>query len=223
MRVWAYVDGFNLYNGTLARNPSYKWLNLLKLAQCLVPGDDVQRVKFFTAPILPRLTAPDQYKRQILYWRALRTLGVVEIIEGQFRNRERWLPEVASLSSIKTMADAGANVVGMRPRMAFVLKCEEKGTDVNLAAHLVHDAHSNRFDTALVITNDSDLALAIRIVNKEVGKPVLVHRPRGQALNSLRAAATIYREIRPRDYARSQFPDTLTDAAGTFTKPVAWV
>jgi len=34
---------------------------------------------------------------------------------------------------------------------------QEKRTDVNIATHLVNDAHKKMFDIAVVVTNDSDL------------------------------------------------------------------
>jgi hypothetical protein len=43
-------------------------------------------------------------------------------------------------------------------------------SDVNLATHLLHDAHMGRFDVAVVISNDSDLLEPIKIVREHLGK-----------------------------------------------------
>ena len=51
---------------------------------------------------------------------------------------------------------------------------EEKGSDVNLACHLVNDAWAGRFDAAVVISNDTDLVEPIRIVTQELKKNVLI-------------------------------------------------
>ena len=40
----------------------------------------------------------------------------------------------------------------------WVDKTEEKGSDVNLASHLLRDTYTKRFEVAVLITNDSDLA-----------------------------------------------------------------
>ena len=48
------------------------------------------------------------------------------------------------------------------PVVAYVWKTEEKGSDVNLGAHLVRDAFLKKFDIAAVLTNDTDLAEPIR-------------------------------------------------------------
>ena len=61
--------------------------------------------------------------------------------------------------------------------MAKVVKTSEKGSDVNLATHLLHDAYRNKFEAAVLITGDSDLLEAVRIVSKEVKKIVGVICP----------------------------------------------
>lgn len=40
-RVNVYIDGFNLYYGALKRTP-YKWLDVSKLCQALLPTDTIQ-------------------------------------------------------------------------------------------------------------------------------------------------------------------------------------
>jgi len=51
---------------------------------------------------------------------------------------------------------------GQPQKYAKVIKTEEKGSDVNLATHLLHDAHMGRFDVAVVVSNDSDLLEPIK-------------------------------------------------------------
>ena len=97
MKTWVYVDGFNLYNGAL-RNTPYKWLDPEKLAyRILTPGAIVEKVKYFSAKVIGRPNDPDQPLRQIAYWRALRTLPCIEIIEGQFAVRPVRMPTVTSV------------------------------------------------------------------------------------------------------------------------------
>jgi uncharacterized LabA/DUF88 family protein len=68
-------------------------------------------------------------------------------------------------------------VAGQPQRYATVIKTEEKGSDVNLATHLLHDADRNRFEAAVVVSSDSDLAEPMRIVRKELRKMVVVLNP----------------------------------------------
>jgi hypothetical protein len=53
----------------------------------------------------------------------------------------------------------------------WVDKTEEKGSEVNLASHLLRDAFSKRFEVAVLITNDSDLAEPVRIVRPRTRTP----------------------------------------------------
>ena len=68
-----YIDGFNLYNGSVKNTP-YKWLDLGALCTTLLPGQTIHRIRYFTASVLrfPHdLQAP---VRQNMYIRALGTI-----------------------------------------------------------------------------------------------------------------------------------------------------
>ena len=45
-------------------------------------------------------------------------------------------------------------------------------SDVNLAVHMLNDAWMNEFDSAVVVTNDSDISEAMRIVKTQLNKNV---------------------------------------------------
>lgn len=98
---------------------------------------------------------------------------------------------------------------------------EEKGSDVNLAAHLLNDAWNGLFEAAAVISNDTDLLTPIRMVTSERGKPVIIVYPgRWQVAPKLRAAASHVRHIRPAMLRSAQFPDKLPGTA--VSKPTGW-
>ncbi len=103
-----------------------------------------------------------------------------------------------------------------------VIKTEEKGSDVNLASHLLLDAFRKNCDVALVITNDSDLLEPIRIARREFGIVVGIASPFKRLTRVLAQEADFTRDIWPRTLKRSQFPATLTDTVGTFHKPAGW-
>ena len=112
---------------------------------------------------------------------------------------------------------------GVSPmKRVWVDKTEEKGSDVNLAAHLVRDAYMGKFGTAVLITNDSDLAEPVRIVANEVGRPVGILNPHQHHSQVLRQLATFVKRIRQSDLHACQFPDPMTDAKGQFHKPTSW-
>ncbi len=168
----------------------------------MFPYNDIQKIKYFTAVVSGKR---DESKpvRQELYFRALCTLPSVEIIEGNFITKQvkiQVTPEVCVLAKVP----------------------EEKGTDVNIAVHLVNDAHHKKFDTAIVVSNDSDLAEAIRIVTKELRLKVGVLNPYDKFSKVLNKDASFKLSVREGPIISSQFSHILIDAVGDFTKPQSW-
>lgn len=222
MDYWVYIDGFNLYNGAL-KGTAFKWLDLHAFSERLCPGHQVTKVKFFSAQVDRRFDDPQQPVRQRLYWRAIRTLPTVEIIEGHFKTRTPRLPEESSVAYIEKELRAGRSIAGLTPKFVQVRRSEEKGTDVNIATHLVHDAHLGRFDAAVLVSNDSDLAEAVRIVCNEIGKAVHIFRPSTIHPNAkLQSVATSLKNIDVRHLSGCQLPASLRDGRGTFSKPATW-
>lgn len=207
MKTIVYIDGFNLYYGCLKGTPS-KWLDLCALADALLPKNDVVGVKYFTARVSARPGNIEAPRRQETYLRALATLPRVQIIEGSF------------LSKKKRMRLA--NPIPGEPRTVEVLSTEEKGSDVNLAAHLIHDAHLGRYEVAAIISNDSDLVEAIRIVTDELNLPVGVINPHPRMSVELQKYASFVKPIRPSALRRCQFPASLPGPKGTIRKPAIW-
>ena len=98
---------------------------------------------------------------------------------------------------------------------------EEKGSDVNLAAHLLNDAWQDLFEAAVVVSNDTDLVVPIRMVTEERKRPVFVVCPgRWQVAPQLRQVASHVRHIRPAILRAAQFPGILPGTA--VTKPADW-
>lgn len=105
---------------------------------------------------------------------------------------------------------------------ATVIKTEEKGSDVNLATHLVADAFRQRFEAAVLITNDSDLTEPVRIVKQELGLVVGILNPHRHPSRQLLEHASFMKPIRQGVLASSQLPNPLRDAAGEIHKPSSW-
>ena len=202
-----YIDGFNLYYGALRGTP-YRWLDLERLCEFLLPGNVIGEIKYFTARVKARPTDPDQPVRQQLYLRALGTLPKVSVHFGHFLTHKVWMPMVVA--------------PGQPPQNVQVIKTEEKGSDVNLATHLLHDAHMGRYDIAVVLSNDSDLVGTIRIVREDLKKPVGALNPHPHPSRTMQPHIDFYKPIRAGVLKASQFADTLTDHHGSFTKPATW-
>jgi uncharacterized LabA/DUF88 family protein len=203
--TYVYIDGFNLYYGSLKRTP-YKWLDLAKLCKVMLPNDAIVSIQYFTARVSARAHNPSAPLDQQVYLRALRTIPNLSITFGHF------------LTHSVPMRLSGVNP----PKKVFVEKTEEKGSDVNLAAHLLRDAYNRNLDVAVLITNDSDLAEPVRIVGQELGLPVGILNPHQYHSKALQPLATFVKRIRQSDLIASQFPPALKDAKGTITKPTSW-
>ena len=65
-----YIDGFNLFYGSLKGTP-YRWLDIAALCKNILPNNDINRIRYFTALVKPRPDNPFQLQRQKLYLRAL--------------------------------------------------------------------------------------------------------------------------------------------------------
>jgi len=177
-----YIDGFNLYYGAL-RNTPHKWLDVEALCRRLLPKDDINRIRYFTARITARPDDPQQAQRQETYLRALRTLPLVSIHFGHFLTHPVRLP----------LANPGPS----GPRTAEVLRTEEKGSDVNLASHLLLDAFQKNCDTAVVVSNDSDLRVPIRIAEQQLGIRVGIINPHPPGYRSRALRGTFFKQLRP--------------------------
>ncbi len=207
MKANVYVDGFNLYYGCLKGTP-YRWLDLAQLCQVLLPSHQIHRIRYFTARLQPRAEDPQQPRRQLIYLRALRTIPNLSIHYGHF------LSHVVRLPLAQPPADG--------PRTVEVVRTEEKGTDVNLATHILVDCFNSDYDAAVIVSNDTDLLEPIRVVRGQLGYPVGVLNPQKQQIRVLAKAATLYKQIRQGPLQASREPAGLTDAHGTITKPQGW-
>jgi hypothetical protein len=200
-----YIDGFNLYYGAVKGTP-YRWLNLAALCRHMLPTDDIQSIKYFTAKVSARPHDPQQPMRQQVYLRALRTLPNVSIIFGHFLTHSCPMMLTGSLP----------------PQKVWVDKTEEKGSDVNLATHLLRDGFKGLFGTAVLITNDSDLLEPVRIVRQELNLPVGILNPHQHHSCVLKSQAAFMKRIRQADVAACQFASPLVDKQGSFHKPPTW-
>lgn len=207
-KTMVYVDGFNLYYGSLKNQPRYKWLNPVLLVQNMVDErhHDVIGCKYFTARVKATSHDPEQPTRQNIYFNALSTLGGMEIVEGVFSVHRKRMKR----------ADG--------PGMVEVIATEEKGSDVNLAVHLVHDAHRrfNDMESAIIISNDSDLASALSILRDEIGLNVGVLSPYPRVTDRLRDASTFRKCITAVHLRNSQLPNPIHHEGRVIRKPSSW-
>lgn len=188
MRVGVYVDGYNLYYGARGlcgrSSPGWRWLDLRGLATTLTQthstwaSPSIERVVFCTARISGTGNALGQ-REQDVYLRALKASGSADVIEyGNYVSRVataplatedgKHRPVLANPAWPIMIKDSQGVEVHDAIFMASVARREEKGSDVNVASHLLIDVLTGVVDAALVISNDSDLAFPIQQMRSRV-------------------------------------------------------
>lgn len=203
-RVAVYVDGLNLYYGLKSRGwRRYYWLDLRRLAENLLRnGQSLEIVRYFTARVEPQADDPQRYVRQDTYLKALETLPRLTIQYGHH------LPK---------------NVTCQRCGATWTT-FEEKMTDVNIAVALLRDAQADVFDTAIIISADSDLTGPLEtVLQSNLAKRVIVAFPPNRASKRLRSVATAAFTLGRKLISDSQFPAQVIDANGYgLRKPARW-
>jgi hypothetical protein len=91
LQTIVYVDGFNLYYAI--RSSGFKWLDILKLSQRLLPSHTITAVKYYTAHVSGAADS-DQPRRQHMYLSALKSVPEIEIFFGKFLAKNVWRPLV---------------------------------------------------------------------------------------------------------------------------------
>lgn len=204
LRANLYVDGYNLYYSAL-KGTEYKWLDLAALGRRLLgPTYELKKIRYFTAPVKQKGTA----ERQELYLRAIRTLPAMNIHKGTFHN------DIVIQRPLVTPIPGHSKFQRVWDR-------EEKGSDVNLASFLLLDAFDKNYDTALIISNDSDLRTPVTLVKRRFHKEVVVAVPSQKARLVLPASRWL--RISKDDLSASQLPTPMKDSQGReITKPEKW-
>jgi len=214
MRIYAYVDAFNFYYG-LTKDTPYRWCNLAKLCQILLPDDPVDVIKVFAAYSKSFPTNPGAHLRQKSYLRALQSVQNIELYMSKFSPADRYFPLSDKLPG--------------ETEKVMVRFTKEKGSDVKLASQLLLDGFQDAYDMAILFTNDSDLAMPIRLARYELGKRIgvfLTSRPPDPSRpgsQDLMKYANFHKLVTADMLATSQFPDSFTGENGKLiARPPGW-
>lgn len=226
MDTHVYIDGFNLYYGLLRGTP-YKWLDLERFCDQLLSKNTVRKIYYFTAQVDARPNDPDQPTRQQAYLHALATLPRVEVHLGTFMSSVVSQVVVESNPTTGRYQKAGGKPVIKldsmgAPEKVWTYKSEEKGSDVNLAAHLLRDAYRGACECAVIMSNDSDLLTPIRMAKADCGLTIGLVPPRPKGSVELKRLADFKIDPRIHWLASSQLLDPVTAAAGPIHKPGNW-
>jgi hypothetical protein len=243
VRIGVYIDGFNLYYGARGLcgrgTPGWRWLDLRGLAGHLVSrrtswaGASIERVVYCTARI-DGAGNPSGHADQDVYLKALVAAGSVDHIEyGTYVARVKTAPLavkdphgrprlVGPAWPVMIQDGQGGPVSGAVFMVSYANR-EEKGSDVNVAAHLLLDVLGGAVDGALVISNDSDLRFPVEQARLHV--PVgIVNPSRNYLAGDLRGTAATgagrhwWARLTAADLKSHQLPDPV----GLYRRPSGW-
>ncbi|MFG2642375.1 hypothetical protein ACGFYP_15575 [Streptomyces sp. NPDC048370] len=242
MRVGVYVDAYNVYYGGRSLcgqgTAGWRWLDIRGLASSLLslnpnwPGATLERIVYCTARINAARNASAQ-RDQDIYLKALVAHQSVDHIEyGKYVYRvknaplatkdRKGRPQLVAPQWPIMVQDSGAPLqAGIF--MASVANSEEKGSDVNVASHLLLDVLGGTIDAAIVISNDSDLRFPLAEARQRV--PVgLVNPSKGVLAGDLKGnpqegvGLHWWRQLTTADFQQHQMPDPV----GRYSRPVGW-
>jgi hypothetical protein len=245
MRVGVYVDGFNLYYGARGLcgrgTPGWRWLDIRALAQRIIfrfsrwQGAIIARVVYCTA-VIDAASNPSGYTEQDIYLKALIAAHSVDYIAyGSYVARVKYAPLAVRAATRSRnpqivhpqwpimVHDARGNPI---PDATFVVSYadrEEKGSDVNVASHLLVDVLTSAVDAAIIISNDSDLQFPVSYARGRV--PVGLINPSPNYLaGALRGHPSEgvgnhwWRGLSVTDLRACQMPDPVA----SFGRPTGW-
>ncbi|KQW22494.1 hypothetical protein ASC80_03670 [Afipia sp. Root123D2] len=146
-----YIDGFNLYHSIDdLKIPHLKWLDLVKLGNLIIPKatEKLVRTVYCTA-----YHPGDSQKRwrHDQYLNALRVVGATPVFGHYIHEPKK------------------CNSCGDKWQQP-----NEKETDINLALSIFNDARLDVFDTAYLVTADSDQAATAKMLRENFENKKLV-------------------------------------------------
>ena len=165
------------------------------------PHQELVKVRYFTARI--NQASEEKRRRQLTYLEALESLPLVDIHYGMY------------LASTQTCFNCGHSFI----------KHSEKKSDVNIAVKLLTDAMQDSYDSAVLISADSDLTPALEAIKKYFpDKKVLLFFPPKRSSISLKNACHVYCGVLNKTtISKSQLPATVLSKSGyPLKRPAHW-
>lgn len=209
-RVRFIVDGFNLYHSIRAAENSagvgLRWLDLDSLCRSMLhligDGAECAGIDYFSALAKHREgIRPGTTGRHMSYINALRA-SKIDAYLGNFKAKN------------DDCSKCGVQFV----------RHEEKETDVAIACRLIELFVSNKCETAVLISGDSDMAPAIRAAKRlHPGAKIVVMFPFDRRSKELARIADKSFKISLDQYQRYQLPKEVTiPGGGVAKKPPCW-
>ena len=208
MRTIVYIDWFNLYYGIIEKS-GYRWVNLSTLFNSILKSrHNIVAIKFFTANLLVIGNNHTVKKEQENFHRALSIFNPeIEMFFGKFIEKTVRISPTLNAPLSKTIE---------------FNTFEEKETDVNLAVEMMSDFYLNKFDCAVLVSNDSDFSSVLNKIHSQSSKSIGLITPGKQTRASFRLSrfATFKRRIALSHLKDNQLPNQIPNS--NIIKPPRW-
>jgi len=169
-RVQIFVDGGNFYHLVLKKlGIGENDFSLEDFAKFLANGKDIINMgkRFYVGTVREQVGNPRSKKamsKQTRLFTALKSTGW-DIKTSKLRARTEKIRIDGRVVDYKELKRKGVHEIEIRT-------IREKGIDVKLATDLIVGAVDNRYDTAIIVSSDSDLIPAIDWVRKKRNKKI---------------------------------------------------
>lgn len=202
------IDGFNLYHSVVEANidlqgVSTKWLNIYSLCNSyihLIGRDaEIENIYYFSA-LATHLQQkyPNKIQKHEHFIKALKSTGIIVQL-GRFKEKNVFCDTCRRL----------------------MIKHEEKETDVAMSTKIFELLIKDQTDIIVIISGDTDLAPVIRTVKLLYPhKKILFGFPYKRINNELKLLAPESFSISKEQYAKYQFPNTITYNKKSLVKPL---
>jgi uncharacterized LabA/DUF88 family protein len=211
-RVTFIIDGFNLYHSLRSAQKdtggaSTKWLNIRELCASrlylLGGGAALAEIYYFSALAHHRNAAdPRTTERHQAFLDCIKSTGVITEL-ARFKPKEVWCEECGK----------------------YLVKHEEKETDVALSTKLIEVLWKGECETAIMVTGDTDISPAIRFAQKHFPEKkigfLFPYNRHNRELAKMTPGMGF--KIGKDQYLKYQFPDEVVLFDGSIRKkPAAW-
>lgn len=197
-RTHVFVDGFNLYHG-IKSIPRHKWLDIKALCGCYIPPHLIETIQYFTAFAFH---APENtVSRHRKYLQALRDADI-KVTMGRFKEKQIYCKAICH---------------------ELFISHEEKETDVNIAIAIVEEAVLDAYDSAVIVSGDTDILPALKAARRH-GKKVYALFPPHRRNQDLARFCDDSARIRTAQIERCIFPNPVILRNGTEVwRPDTWI
>lgn len=248
IRIGIYVDAFSVYYGARGLcgrgTAGWRWLDLMSLSGALTQERFGRRATITTLVYCTAMREkegdPSSSRDQNAYVNALQVDSRVHVELGQYnvKNGKGVLvsPKPGRRRKYARVPSPGTSLIpewlhaeetrgpeGDVNLLVHYTSFEEKGSDVNVATHLIADVLAKNVDAAIVFSNDGDLRLPLQIARHHVPVGLVnpTQRPLSHMLKGHRSDGVgghWWHRLTADDYAAHQLPAEI----GGFARPHGW-